>query len=782
MRSATCSATDHDSAVFDELAGLVDERTRKIVEHRRASPSLRNRGWLLSRTLLLADLAGLVAAFAVTEILLGLRELSHGTLETWMEVVVFVSTLPAWLLLAKLYGLYKKDAERADHSTADDIARVFHLVTVCTWLLVAGSWLTRTANPSHSKLIMFWGLAIALVTMCRFVARTLSRQRISYLQNTLVVGAGEVGQLVARKLLRHPEYGANVVGFVDEKPGDLDRDLAQLAVLGSLDRIPMITRELDVERVVVAFANQPPERTLDLVRSLKELDVQIDIVPRLFEVIDSHVDIHAIEGLPLIGLPPIRLSRANSILKRGFDLLASVLGLITLAPLFAVIGLMIKLDSAGPVFVRQERMGAAGRAFRVFKFRTMTIDAEASRSEVAELNSYGDDDPVLFKVRDDPCETRLGRRLRSHYLDELPQLLNVVMGDMSLVGPRPLVVEEAARAQDWATRRLDVRPGITGSWQVLGRVDVPFREMVRLDYLYATSWSFWNDVRLLLRTASLVLKGDPWSSGSQPGVLVHMPSGVAEAQSWPPVVNGVRIDPVDTLEFMSRIDDFFGDGESHVVQFLPADPTVLARRDPGFRELLNRGDLNVPDGMSVVWALRLFGHRSQRIAGVDAFGLLADWGRRRNLRHYLFGATPDVLTKLRRVLEHEHPGIAFSGTEAPPFGSRLDDELLAAAGRISAERTDLLWVGLGTPKQNLVADRLRTLGAAPVILTVGAAFDFVAGTKRRAPAWMQKFGLEWLHRLMCEPRRLWRRYLIGNIRFIGGVLFDRLLLRSNGRK
>jgi N-acetylglucosaminyldiphosphoundecaprenol N-acetyl-beta-D-mannosaminyltransferase len=244
-------------------------------------------------------------------------------------------------------------------------------------------------------------------------------------------------------------------------------------------------------------------------------------------------------------------------------------------------------------------------------------------------------------------------------------------------------------------------------------------------------------------------------------------------------VNGVRIDPVDRSRFLEMVDSFLSCGLSHVVHFLPADPIVRAMDDPDYRHALNSGELNVPDGKSVVWALRLQGARSDRLAGGDAMELLVRIGERHGFRHYLFGGEPAVLTALRTRLTLRYPRVELAGGESPPFRALEDWELEEAARRIAAANTQVLWIGLGTPKQDLVAARLKDLGAAPVILCVGAAFDFMAGTKARAPRWMQQAGLEWLHRLGSEPGRLGRRYLVGNPRFMWGVAQD-LLARRNG--
>jgi lipopolysaccharide/colanic/teichoic acid biosynthesis glycosyltransferase len=231
------------------------------------------------------------------------------------------------------------------------------------------------------------------------------------------------------------------------------------------------------------------------------MDIQVDIVPRLFEIVGPRAELHSVEGLPLLGLPPQRLARSSRALKRTVDVFFSLVGLIVLAPAFVVIAILIKRDSRGPVFFRQERMGVGEHVFRIYKFRTMVVDADDHKAELAHANKHsGNGDARMFKVPNDPRITSIGRRLRRYSIDELPQLINVVKGEMSLVGPRPLILDEDRRVRDWARRRLRLQPGITGPWQVLGASDIPMEEMETLDYLYVTGWTLFNDFKLILRT------------------------------------------------------------------------------------------------------------------------------------------------------------------------------------------------------------------------------------------------------------------------------------------
>jgi exopolysaccharide biosynthesis polyprenyl glycosylphosphotransferase len=494
--------------LYDEVASTVNGRTLEILDHRRRKSTVRRRGWLMRRMLLAADLLGLIVAFLLAEWVVNSRN-NLGTFSARDEVIGFIATLPLWVVVAKLYGLYDHDEERTNHSTADDFGGVFHMVTVCTWTFAVSAYLTHFAHPTAVKLVVFWAAAVSLVSIGRASARAAVHRSVTYLQNTVIVGAGEVGQLIAKKLLQHPEYGINLVGFVDSEPKERRDDLEHLALLGGIDCLPGAVRILDVERVIVAFSNDGRKEILDLVRLLNELNVQVDIVPRYFDVLSPGVDLHSVEGLPLLGLRAPRLSRSSKLLKRSLDLAITGALLVLLAPILALLAIAIRIDSAGPVLFRQVRMGARGRTFTIYKFRTMCADADARKSEVAHLNRHarGGSDARMFKVVGDPRVTRLGRILRRLSIDELPQLWNVLRGEMSLVGPRPLILEEDAHVTDWAERRLDLKPGITGIWQVLGRDGIPFEEMVRLDYVYVTSWSLGGDLRLLLRTLPSMVRG-----------------------------------------------------------------------------------------------------------------------------------------------------------------------------------------------------------------------------------------------------------------------------------
>lgn len=493
---------------YEDMAAQVDERTLQILERRRRTAVVRRRGWLVRRMLLAADVAGLTFAFLVTELLVA--GATRQSAPDW-RALLFVLVLPAWMIAAKLSGLYDRDEERADHTTADDIVRVFQLVTLGVWVCLVGGWVTSTLTDETSRLIAFWALAVVSVTFARIVARTLCRRSLVYLQNTVIVGAGEIGQLVGRKLLQHPEYGVNLVGFVDADPKEQRADIEHLRVIGEPSQLPAIVRLFDIERVIVAFSGADHAESIALVRSLRDSDVQIDLVPRLFELIGPNVSIHGVEGLPLLGLPQARISRSSRLLKRTLDLTGASIALLLAAPLLAFVAIRIKLDSPGPVFFRQTRVGFGRREFTLLKFRSMRSDTDdaAHRDYVRALMAEPTAPSAngLYKLDRSDAVTRFGAWLRRTSLDELPQLLNVLRGEMSLVGPRPCIPYELEHLAPHHFDRFLVPAGLTGLWQVTARAHTTFAEALEMDVAYARGWSLGLDVALLLRTIKHVLRG-----------------------------------------------------------------------------------------------------------------------------------------------------------------------------------------------------------------------------------------------------------------------------------
>jgi exopolysaccharide biosynthesis polyprenyl glycosylphosphotransferase len=488
--------------------GAKAERLRAHGEKPSAWRVARRRGWLVRRMLVLADLIGLALAFLTVELLFA-PAVEAGSSVRMKDFLLSLISLPLWIVIAKIYRLYDQDEERTHHSTSDDIVGVFHVVTIGTWVTFVALTVTGYADPSLGKAIGLWVFAILFIVLARTVARTICRRNPLYLQNTLIVGAGDIGQRVARKLLRHPEYGFNLVGFVDSKPKERHADLGHLALLGPPSLLEELVSAYDIERVVVAFSNDTDDETLAAVRALNDLEIQVDVVPRLFELVGASAKIDTLEGLPLVELPPLRLPRSSRLLKRAVDLIGASIGLLLTAPLFAFFAVAIKLDSRGPVFFRQERLGKDQRTFTTLKFRTMRVgvDTEVHRHYIkttmhADQAANGNG---LYKLERLDAVTRVGRWLRATSLDELPQLINVFRGDMSLVGPRPCIPYETEYFRPHHFERFLVPAGLTGLWQVTARAHSTFGEALDMDVAYVRGWSLGLDLRLLCRTPLTVL-------------------------------------------------------------------------------------------------------------------------------------------------------------------------------------------------------------------------------------------------------------------------------------
>jgi exopolysaccharide biosynthesis polyprenyl glycosylphosphotransferase len=318
-------------------------------------------------------------------------------------------------------------------------------------------------------------------------------------ERCIVLGNAADADLAADKLASTSGVNATVVGRIALRPDD------RAGSAGSLGEIQAIARLIDehrVERVIIAPDSHDQDEVLQAIRLVKTFGVKVSVLPRLLEVVGSSSTFDDLDGITLLGLRQYGLSKSSEVLKRTMDVTAALGGLALAAPLMLSIALAVKLDSKGPVFFRQPRVGRRGDGFSMLKFRSMVRDAEAVKHHLGELNEAAGG---LFKISADPRITPVGRFLRRTSLDELPQLLNVLAGDMSLVGPRPLIPSEDALIEGWQRRRLAVRPGMTGLWQIYGSSRIPMGEMVKIDYQYGANWSVWLDLKILLRTVPYVL-------------------------------------------------------------------------------------------------------------------------------------------------------------------------------------------------------------------------------------------------------------------------------------
>jgi exopolysaccharide biosynthesis polyprenyl glycosylphosphotransferase len=369
---------------------------------------------------------------------------------------------------------------------------------------------TIVQRPLYSRLIwaLAWGAAIVLLCAWRGLLISLRRWRWARGQGrerVLVVGGTGLGREVMESIVARPSLGYALVGYLeDAAPPPGERPDGHFRHLGAVSELVGLVRRRQIDRVVIALPFWQHHQLPGLVELCRAAGVEFHVVPDLYELSFDRADVGNLGGIPLIGLKELSLKGWNLVVKRAMDLTLTVLAAPLLLPLAAIIALAIRRDSPGPAIFRQLRVGKDGQSFVAYKFRTMVADAEERRAELVALNEA---DGPIFKIRNDPRMTAVGRLLRRTSLDELPQFWNVLRGEMSLVGPRPPTPDEVASYDGWHQRRLDVTPGLTGLWQVLGRSDTSFDEMVRLDIYYAENWSPGMDLRILLQTIPVVLSG-----------------------------------------------------------------------------------------------------------------------------------------------------------------------------------------------------------------------------------------------------------------------------------
>jgi exopolysaccharide biosynthesis polyprenyl glycosylphosphotransferase len=317
----------------------------------------------------------------------------------------------------------------------------------------------------------------------------------------LVIGSGRLGKMMMQHIAATPRLGYHVIGFIDDQDPPLTH-FGRFKALGTVQELDGIIRKYRVNEVLIALPSHEHQQILTSVRLCERAGAEFKLIPDLYELSLSRIDMESIEGIPLIGIKSGGISAWEGRLKRAIDLVISSLILLLGAPLWLLVALAIKLDSSGPVFFKQRRVGKDGRQFLLYKFRSMRADADRDLARLRQMNEAGG---PLFKIKADPRRTRIGKLIRRTSIDEIPQLLNVLRGEMSLVGPRPPLPSEVEEYDLWERGRLEVHPGLTGLWQVRGRSQLDFDEMVLLDLYYIENWSLRLDVQILLQTVPAVL-------------------------------------------------------------------------------------------------------------------------------------------------------------------------------------------------------------------------------------------------------------------------------------
>ena len=443
-------------------------------------------------SLVVSDIAGLVisasAGVALARLTADLSPRSGPQL-----VATAALTASSAFVALVAHGAYRSDRQhllpRAGSGTR---AGVFGFPTAVLTLIALANLFSLHVSLSAALLMMV--PAVAVVPISRRIARALPLPGRAQSTRVLIVGSGKVAKRVADRLSRVESL--EVVGMADDDPGPGEE------VLGPISDLAKLVETYRVDRVLVAFSRTPSSSTLTALRELRGR-VGVSVVPRMFEMLSWRSALEEIYGIPLLHVAPASLSVSARVIKRTIDLVISSAILLILSPVLLTAAIAIKVTSPGPVFFRQPRWGRRGETFYIYKLRSMRMDAEAVQNEILTDN---ESDGPLFKMKEDPRITRVGAFLRRTSIDELPQLLNVIRGQMSLVGPRPFVPSEAAQIDGAAARRYEVLPGMTGLWQVSGRSELSYEDLRHLDTVYVSSWSLWWDLRILAHTPAAVLR------------------------------------------------------------------------------------------------------------------------------------------------------------------------------------------------------------------------------------------------------------------------------------
>jgi exopolysaccharide biosynthesis polyprenyl glycosylphosphotransferase len=442
---------------------------------------------LRRRLLAAADAAAvLIAALAV-----GVA--GEGTTAIWIA-----ATTPIWLLLAKLRGLYDRDHVRIRHLTLDEASDLFHWVTLCA----IGTTLIVTALPDASisvaEALVMSGAAFVAAFCLRVAARALWRSIVPP-ERGLLVGTGRIADAFARRLELESGHHLTLVGRVGLANGNGHG--GDRVDIGDLDEL---IREQHVERIVVALHDLNEDTLSQALTRCRGLGVKLSVAPPMRAMFGTAVDLNHLAELPLIEFKTWDTSRSTMLLKRSLDVVGSGLALVFLSPLLLLIAMAVRLDSRGPALFRQRRAGRGGEPFEMLKFRTMVDDAQARLPDLIAVDALAE---PAFKLRKDPRVTRVGRLLRRTSLDELPQLVNVLRGQMSLVGPRPEELWLVERYEEADRFRLDMRPGITGPMQVSGRGELAFHERTSVEREYVENYSLRKDIKILIQTVAAVIHG-----------------------------------------------------------------------------------------------------------------------------------------------------------------------------------------------------------------------------------------------------------------------------------
>jgi exopolysaccharide biosynthesis polyprenyl glycosylphosphotransferase len=453
--------------------------------------------------LILSGLAFLLA-FRVRDALYAYFPLGRIDVFFGAHLELLLIIFPLWSVLFFFFQLYDTFRRK---TLFQELYAIFKVVLIGTLLIGFGVFVLRLFMVSRVALGLFALFNVLFLFGERLVIRRIIKYRRSKgwgLLNVLVVGTGKEAEKIAEVIQQQHHWNLRLVGFISADDARRESTLKGYPVLGGRDDFPRIIHQNVIDEIIFAVPRQTVEKLEDLFLLCEEEGIKTRVTLTLFPHIFSKIFLEKLQDIPLLTFSTTPTNEIALFAKRATDIALSSMALILLSPLFLVVSVLIKLTSEGPVFFKQERGGLYFRRFVMYKFRSMTVDAEERKSDLRNLNEA---DGPIFKIKNDPRITAVGKWIRKTSIDELPQLINVLKGDMSLVGPRPHPVEEAKEYTTWQRRRLSMKPGISGLWQIGGRSDTTFAESMKLDLDYIDHWSLWLDVKILLKTIPAALSG-----------------------------------------------------------------------------------------------------------------------------------------------------------------------------------------------------------------------------------------------------------------------------------
>lgn len=421
----------------------------------------------------------------------------------------FANYLYFYMIFISIYGVlvfrYHIHSFIASSGLVDEILKAARAISFAILLAVGLSFLFKIVDLSRIVIVSYWLGASLSVTLLRFAKRkmylTLNSRRLLS-RTVVIVGAGKVGKSLIKEFQEHKWLGYQVVGYVDDAVNEEISDVTHLGKVTELREV--IGRTIGVDEIIITI---PSERELvhSIISDYRKSPIEIKVIPDMFNLVLGSVQVGNINSLPTVSLVRTPMRGIGFVLKRLTDIVLSLVGLLLVSPIMLLTAIWISIESKGPIIYKQKRIGKNGKVFYMYKFRSMIQDADKMLAQLAKQNEV---QGVAFKMKNDPRITKVGRFIRKYSIDELPQIFNVLKGDMSLIGPRPPLDIEVAQYSDWEWRRLEVLPGITGLWQVSGRSDLSFQQWINLDIYYIENWSIGLDIKILLKTIPVVLKGE----------------------------------------------------------------------------------------------------------------------------------------------------------------------------------------------------------------------------------------------------------------------------------